>query len=216
MFEDAEESLPVIKRELACLGYVIEHEDICRAGVEECALDGELPTENLPPAEELPLEENGEAPGPRGPAITDYSLTVSGTFDGQLVQYILYKNTLSSIDFLNLFELRKTLKPLLKFPLAVADNGNREEVENLEGLLDLATKLGRKGLTIQRYKGLGEMNPEQLWSTTMNPETRTLQQVKLNDVVEADRIFTVLMGDEVEPRRKFIQENAFNVRNLDV
>ena len=60
------------------------------------------------------------------------------------------------------------------------------------------------------------MNPEQLWSTTMNPETRTLYQVQLDDVVEADRIFTILMGDEVEPRRKFIQENAFNVRNLDV
>ncbi len=219
LFEDAEESLPVIKRELTRLGYLVDQEDICRTGVEECALEGEQLSEKLPPAEELseelPLEPE-ECDKPRGPAITDYSFTVSGNFDGQLIQYTLFKNTLSSIDFLNLSELRKTLKPLLKFPLAVADNGNREEVENLEGMLELATKLGRKGLTIQRYKGLGEMNPEQLWSTTMNPETRTLQQVKLNDVVEADRIFTILMGDEVEPRRKFIQENAFNVRNLDV
>ncbi|MGD0584327.1 MAG: DNA topoisomerase (ATP-hydrolyzing) subunit B [Oryzomonas sp.] len=90
------------------------------------------------------------------------------------------------------------------------------ETNNHEDLLTFFMEYAKKGLTIQRYKGLGEMNPEQLWETTMNPENRVLLQVKIEDVVESDEIFTILMGDQVEPRREFIEKNALNVVNLDI
>jgi DNA gyrase subunit B len=89
-------------------------------------------------------------------------------------------------------------------------------VKALPDLLDTVRERGRKGLAIQRYKGLGEMNADQLYDTTMDPGKRRLLRVRLEDAVKADAIFTLLMGDEVEPRRKFIEDNALNVRNLDV
>jgi DNA gyrase subunit B len=89
-------------------------------------------------------------------------------------------------------------------------------LESSKALVDHIVSLGKKGLTVQRYKGLGEMNPEQLWETTMNPEKRTLLQVSVEDAVKADEIFTTLMGDQVEPRRDFIYQNALYVSNLDI
>jgi len=91
-----------------------------------------------------------------------------------------------------------------------------KKIESFAALIQEVMNQGKKGLEIQRYKGLGEMNPEQLWETTMNPETRTLLQVKVEDAIKADEIFTVLMGDQVEPRREFIQRHALTVTNLDI
>jgi DNA gyrase subunit B len=101
-------------------------------------------------------------------------------------------------------------------PFSLQINGERQALPRLETLSDQVEQLGRKGLKIQRYKGLGEMNPNQLWETTMNPESRTLLQVKVEDPGDADNIFSELMGDQVEPRRRFIEENALSVRNLDI
>ncbi|MBN1621119.1 MAG: DNA topoisomerase (ATP-hydrolyzing) subunit B [Endomicrobiales bacterium] len=90
------------------------------------------------------------------------------------------------------------------------------DLHSIKGIIDTIRDFGRHGSAIQRYKGLGEMNPEQLWETTMNPEDRKLLQVKLEDSVNADRIFTTLMGDKVEPRRNFIETHALDVKNLDI
>ncbi|HEY8410499.1 MAG TPA: DNA topoisomerase (ATP-hydrolyzing) subunit B [Pyrinomonadaceae bacterium] len=125
-------------------------------------------------------------------------------------------NFASYVEFQKAVELFKSLEDELAAPFVSGENGTSEEVPTREALLDKVLNAAKKDLSIQRYKGLGEMNPEQLWETTMNPDKRTLLEVRIDDAVETDEIFTVLMGDAVEPRRKFIEDNALDVRNLDV
>jgi DNA gyrase subunit B len=124
---------------------------------------------------------------------------------------------LKSPDYAQLLEAHGEIAALHKGPTTVIDgNGKETEAPTLDRLLEIVMGQAKDGATLQRYKGLGEMNPEQLWETTMNPETRTLLKVTMEDAVGADEIFTVLMGDAVEPRRDFIEKNALDVINLDV
>ncbi|MBI4468480.1 MAG: DNA topoisomerase (ATP-hydrolyzing) subunit B [Acidobacteria bacterium] len=120
------------------------------------------------------------------------------------------------VEFQKAVALYRELADLMTPPYELTENGNRAAIESRDDLLDRVLATAKKDLTIQRYKGLGEMNPEQLWETTLDPERRTLVQVRIEDAVETDEIFTVLMGDAVEPRRRFIEEHALDVRNLDI
>ena len=125
--------------------------------------------------------------------------------------------TLKSPDYQALLEVFQEVPPLYKGPAIIVDDGGKEiAVKSHDELIRTVFDLAKEGATLQRYKGLGEMNPEQLWETTMNPEKRTLLKVSMEDAVGADEMFTVLMGDAVEPRREFIERNALDVVNLDI
>ena len=120
-------------------------------------------------------------------------------------------------EYKYLLQLYKSIEYLNDEEITLMQDGNViSSVDGFGELLDFILNRAKKGQYVQRYKGLGEMNPEQLWETTMDPEKRTLLQVKIEDAVATDDIFTVLMGDQVEPRREFIERNALNVSNLDI
>ncbi len=123
---------------------------------------------------------------------------------------------IGSFEFKRIRETAKAIGAFLDGPYVVARNGEKQPLATLGAVVDAIYESAKKGLTVSRYKGLGEMNPEELWETTMNPEKRRLLHVNVEDAVEADEIFSILMGDAVEPRRDFIEKNALNVRNLDI
>jgi DNA gyrase subunit B len=121
-----------------------------------------------------------------------------------------------SAEYLRIAELAQTLNDLMGPGAHVQRGDDRQEVASFKVAMNWLFDQAKKGQSIQRYKGLGEMNASQLWDTTINPDTRRLMQVRIEDVVAADDIFTTLMGDAVEPRREFIEKNALQVSNLDV
>jgi DNA gyrase subunit B len=122
-----------------------------------------------------------------------------------------------SAEYQELLSIDEDIRSIGPAPyVARIGSGEPISISGSEELEAFIAERGRKGMTITRYKGLGEMNADQLWETTMNPDARSLLKVKVTDPVRADELFSVLMGDQVEPRRKFIEENALNVRNLDI
>jgi DNA gyrase subunit B len=122
---------------------------------------------------------------------------------------------ITSAEYRNLFKIHKELESF-RTPFQVLSDSEKVKVENEAKLLDFLFQKGKKGVVIQRYKGLGEMTPQQLWETTMDPEERYVLKVSIQDAVEAEEVFTILMGEEVESRRKFIEENALEAQNLDI
>jgi DNA gyrase subunit B len=147
------------------------------------------------------------------------NLVCQSRHSGATMTTVVDTSLLGSVEFHQLRDLAKALAAAGKPPFALANGIPDAEAtthDSWEALVRHVEEGGKKGLAIQRYKGLGEMNPEQLWATTMDPEARILLQVRIEDGIEAEQIFSTLMGDAVEPRREFIQRNALEVRNLDV
>jgi DNA gyrase subunit B len=142
-----------------------------------------------------------------------YTLTFSNE---TLAERTVDWDLISSADYKRLLDLYRRVRDYDKPPFIMATNGTQLTIEDGRQLLEHVMALGKKAFTVQRFKGLGEMNPDQLWQTTMDADQRVLLQVKVEDQVEADSIFTVLMGDTVEPRRQFIEDNALDVKNLDI
>jgi DNA gyrase subunit B len=141
---------------------------------------------------------------------------INMTSHGVLHTIMINKDLFLSPDYRKLTEFGTKLKKMLKTDAYVERDGKKYNIQSFEQAMEWLISEAKKGQSIQRYKGLGEMNPDQLWETTMDPSRRCLLQVRVEDAVAADQIFTTLMGDEVEPRRQFIETNALEVNNLDV
>jgi len=135
---------------------------------------------------------------------------------GRLMMSRLERDLVVTAEFAESQKICVMIQDMVKDGAYLEQDGKRWGIEHYEDIASIVVKEGRKGMNIQRYKGLGEMNPDQLWETTMDAAVRSMLQVTLEDVVNADETFSMLMGDAVEPRRNFIQENALKVRNLDV
>jgi DNA gyrase subunit B len=158
-----------------------------------------------------------------------YKIEVSEGVEGQVARIAVHKTEhgtssnkfmprefFDSAEYQRIADLARTLAGFIGDGAYVIRGEERHEIGSFKEAMKWLFDQARKGQTIQRYKGLGEMNPEQLWETTIDPQSRRLMSVRIEDAVAADEIFTTLMGDQVEPRREFIEKNALSVTNLDV
>ncbi len=155
--------------------------------------------------------------GWKAEVLSDGTISFNRTLRGVKEDHIIGPSVTDSAEAHVLNEMRTFLKTNFESPLKLeTKNGDVKKIFGPVTLVDAVISTGKKGITLQRYKGLGEMNPEQLWETTLDPQARSLLQVKIDHMEEADEVFSTLMGDVVEPRKEFIQENALNVVNLDI
>ena len=143
-------------------------------------------------------------------------LQVRRSEHGSVFEKSLPREFFVSAEYRRIAELATTLAGMIGEGAYVTSGNQRREIGSFKEAINWLFDQARKGQTMQRYKGLGEMNPEQLWETTINPASRRLLQVRIEDAIAADDIFNTLMGDQVEPRRAFIEKNALAVSNLDV
>ena len=145
-----------------------------------------------------------------------YRIIVTRKLNGSGQKNVFDRDFFESAEIVEIKKISEALKTIGQAPFTLFEKDIPHTFARQEDILDAILVRSRKGVDIQRYKGLGEMNPEQLWETTMNPETRTLLRVRIEDAYEADEVFSTLMGDEVEPRRNFILENALSAKNIDI
>ncbi|MDR2340153.1 MAG: DNA topoisomerase (ATP-hydrolyzing) subunit B [Deltaproteobacteria bacterium] len=162
------------------------------------------------------MDDDQENGGPEEDSAPEGLRLLLTSVHDQRKKLVLNQDFLNGELFQKYLKLRSKTQDAPKPPFVVTNKEHRYELQNEEELLDDMVASGQKGLKVQRYKGLGEMNASQLWDTTMDPAKRTFLRVRVSDAMDADDIFTVLMGEKVEPRRDFIQDNALNVRELDI
>ena len=145
-----------------------------------------------------------------------FEFPLQGQINGRIVSRKINRQLVDTVEYRDIIGFYKSIAGFETPPFIIYHKGGQQKLETKGELLQYITNIGKEGLSLQRYKGLGEMNPEQLWETTMNPESRSLLQVRVEDAVVADEIFTILMGDQVEERRRFIEQHALQVENLDI
>ncbi|TAJ26378.1 MAG: DNA gyrase subunit B, partial [Reyranella sp.] len=196
---------------------VIEQAAIAGAFKPDVLADGELARQTADYiARRLNAVSSALERGWTGEPTPDGGLVFTRRLRGVQERHVIDAPLIKSAEARRLDALADSLQAVYMKPGAFVTKDKEVAIASPTELFAAVLEAGRKGVTIQRYKGLGEMNPDQLWETTLDPEARTLLQVKINHADEADEIFSTLMGDVVEPRREFIQDNALKVANLDV